>query len=123
VVGTVTMDPLDTNPESAQSIKGFRTFVEKYMPGVDMSDTNYLFGYIQGSLLEQLLKQCGDDLSRENIIKQARNFKDIVLPMVQPGIKVNTTPQINMNFTQMRLQRWNGSGWEVFTEAIDAASE
>ena len=57
-------------------MKNFRAFVDKYMPGIDIADNNYLFGYTQGMLLEQLIKQCGDDLSRENIIKQARNFQE-----------------------------------------------
>ena len=53
-------------------MKNFLAFVDKYMPGTDIADTNYLFGYQQGMLLEQILKQCGNDLSRENIIKQAK---------------------------------------------------
>jgi hypothetical protein len=72
------------------------------MPGIDIADTNYLFGYTQGLLLEQIIKQCGNDLSRENIIKQSKNLKDVVLPTVLPGIRVNTTEKSNMNFSQMR---------------------
>ena len=104
-------------------MKNFRAFVDKYMPGIDIADNNYLFGYTQGMLLEQLIKQCGDDLSRQNIIKQARNFRDVVLPTVQPGIKVNTSDKVNMDFTQMRLQRWTGTHWDLFGEVLDAASE
>jgi branched-chain amino acid transport system substrate-binding protein len=104
-------------------MKGFRAFVAKYMPGVDIADTNYLFGYTQGMLLEQIIKQCGDDLSRENILKQAKSLKDVVLPTTLPGIKINTSDKINMNFTQMRLQRWTGTSWEQFSDALDAASE
>jgi len=123
IVGTVTMDPADSQWDQNEGMKNFRTFVDKYMPGVDIADTNYLFGYTQAMLLEQLIKQCGDDLSRENIIKQARSFHDLVLPTVLPGIKINTSNKINMNYTQMRLQRWTGTHWDLFNEVLDASSE
>ena len=92
------------------------------MPGVDIADTNYLFGYKQGMLLEHLLKQCGNDLSRENIIRQAKNLKNVALPTLLPGITINTTDKINMNYTQMRLQRWTGTHWDQFSEVLDASS-
>ena len=123
IVGTVTMDPADSQWDQNEGMKNFRTFVDKYMPGVDIADTNYLFGYTQGMLLEQLIKQCGDDLSRENIIKRARSFHDLVLPTVLPGIRINTSNKINMNYTQMRLQRWTGTHWDLFNEVLDASSE
>jgi len=123
IVGTVTMDPADSQWDQNEGMKNFRAFVDKYMPGIDIADTNYLFGYTQGMLLEQLIKQCGDDLSRENIIKQARSFHDVVLPTVLPGIKINTSNKINMNYTQMRLQRWTGNHWDLFNEVLDASSE
>jgi branched-chain amino acid transport system substrate-binding protein len=123
IVGTVTMDPADSQWDQSEGMKNFRAFVDKYMPGIDIADTNYLFGYTQGMLLEQLIKQCGDDLSRENIIKQARSFHDVVLPTVLPGIRINTSNKINMNYTQMRLQRWTGTHWDLFNEVLDASSE
>jgi branched-chain amino acid transport system substrate-binding protein len=123
VVGTITKDATDSIWDQDEGMKNFRAFVDKYMPGIDIADNNYLFGYTQGMLLEQLIKQCGDDLSRENIVKQAKNFRDVVVPTVQPGIKVNTSDKVNMNFTQMRLQRWTGTHWDLFGEVLDAASE
>ena len=123
IVGTVMLDPVDPKLKNNEGVKGYLAFVDKYMPGIDIADGNYFFGYTQGMLLEQLLKQCGNDLSRENIIKQAKNFKNLVLPPVQPGILVNTTPTLNMNYTQLRLQRWTGSDWELFTDAIGAGSD
>ena len=123
IVGTITMDPTDAQWDNNEGMKNFRAFVDKYMPGIDIADTNYLFGYTQAMLLEHLIRQCGNDLSRENIIKQARNLKDVVLPTVLPGIKINTSAKINMNFTQMRLQRWTGTRWDQFSDVLDAASE
>ena len=74
-------------------------------------------------LLEHLIKQCGNDLSRENIIKQAKNLKEVILPTVLPGIRINTSDKSNMNYKQMRLQRWTGTRWDQFSEVLDAASE
>lgn len=123
IVGTITMDPTDSQWDNNEGMKNFRAFIDKYLPGVDIADTNYLFGYTQGMLLEYLIKQCGKDLSRENIIKQAKSLKDVVLPTVLPGIKINTSDKANMNFTQMRLQRWTGTHWDQFSEVLDATSE
>ena len=123
IVGTMTMDPTDSQWDDNAGMKGFRAFVDKYMPGIDIADSNYLFGYTQGLILEQIIKQCGNDLSRENIIRQAKNLKDVVIPTVLPGIKINTTAKSNMDFTQMRLQRWTGTHWDQFSEVLDASSE
>jgi ABC-type branched-subunit amino acid transport system substrate-binding protein len=123
IVGTITMDPTDSQWDNNQGMKDFRSFVDKYMPGIDIADTNYLFGYTQGMLLEHLIRQCGNDLSRENIIKQAKSLKDVVLPTVLPGIRINTSDRINMNFTQMRLQRWTGTRWDQFSDVLNATSE
>jgi branched-chain amino acid transport system substrate-binding protein len=123
ISGTMMMDPTDAQWDNNEGMKNFRAFVDKYMPGIDISDNNYLFGYVQGMLLERLIQQCGNDLSRENIIKQAKSFRDVALPTALPGILVNTSDKIDMNFTQMRLQRWTGTHWDQFSEVLDGASE
>jgi len=104
-------------------MKAYLAFFEKYLPGSDISNTSYLTGYQQGILLEQILKQCGDDLSRENILRQAKSLRDVVVPTALPGIKINTSPTNNMVWTQMRLQRWNGTSWELFGDVLDARSD
>ena len=123
VNGTMTKDVTDPQWDNDPEMKGFRAFIDKYMPGVDISDANYQFGYIQGMLLEQLISQCGNDLSRENVLKQAKNLRDLAIPTVLPGIRINTSETVNQHFTQMRLQRWTGTHWEQFSELLDAASD
>jgi hypothetical protein len=123
VVGTITKDATDPQWEQDEGVKNFKAFIDKYLPGVDVAENNYLYGYTQAMLLEQLIKQCGDDLSRENIIKQAKNLHDVVLPTIQPGIKVNTSDKVNMDYTQLRLQRWTGTRWDLFGDVLDATSE
>ncbi|MDF0518676.1 ABC transporter substrate-binding protein [Bradyrhizobium yuanmingense] len=123
IVGQNLMDPVDTQWANDAGMKNYRAFLEKYMPGADVADTNIQYGYVQAVLLEHLMKQCGSDLSRENIIKQAKSLKNVMLPTLLPGISVNTSDKINMNYTQMRLQRWSGTAWELFGEVLDASSE
>jgi branched-chain amino acid transport system substrate-binding protein len=64
------------------------------------------------------LKQCGDDLSRENIMKQAINLKDLELPLLLPGIKVNTSPTNYSPIRQMQLAKFNGESWELFGDVL-----
>jgi branched-chain amino acid transport system substrate-binding protein len=123
IVGTIVMDATDAQWDNTDAMKNYRAFIDKYMPGVDIADGNYLFGYTQAMLLEHLIKQCGNDLSRENIIKQAKSLKNVALPTLLPGISVTTSDKINMNYTQMRLQRWTGTRWDLFSEVLDASSE
>jgi branched-chain amino acid transport system substrate-binding protein len=123
IVGSITIDPADSQWDQNEGAKAYRAFVDKYLPGIDISENNYLYGYTQAMLLEHLLRQCGDDLSRANIIKQAKSLHDVALPTLLPGITVNTSDKINMNFTQMRLQRWTGDHWDLFSEVLDASSE
>ena len=113
-------DPSDTRWNDDEGMKAYRTFFDKYLVGADINDNNYLTGYNQGGLLEQLLKQCGGDLSRENVVVQMHAIKDLQLPMILPGILANTRPDQNAAFTQLKLQRWSGDKWEVFSDVIAA---
>jgi ABC-type branched-subunit amino acid transport system substrate-binding protein len=123
IVGTPNKDPNDPRWSEDAAVKAYRAFFEKYLSGGDITNTSYLTGYQQGMVLEQILTQCGDDLSRANIIKQAKSLRDFVLPTALPGVKINTSASINMVWTQMQLQRWNGTSWDQFGEILDAASE
>ena len=123
IVGTPNKDPNDPKWSDDAGVRDYRAFFEKYLNGADITNTSYLTGYQQGMVLEQILKQCGNDLSRANIATQAKSLKDLVLPTALPGIKINTGASSNMVWTQMRLQRWNGASWDQFGEVLDAASE
>jgi branched-chain amino acid transport system substrate-binding protein len=123
ISGTYSKDPTDPRWANDPDIVNYRAVFSKYLAGADIADTGYLIGYRQGMLLEQLLRQCGDDLSRENILKQARNFKNLVLPTALPGIKINTNETNSKAWTQLQLQRWTGSSWELFGEVLDGDSD
>lgn len=120
VAATVTKDPNDKKWADDPGMKWYRAHFDKYLSGSDIGDNNYLFGTQQGQILEQVLKQCGDDLSRENIVKQARNVRGLVLPTLIPGIAINTGPDNSMAYTQLQLQRWTGSSWEQFGGVLSA---
>jgi branched-chain amino acid transport system substrate-binding protein len=123
IVGTPNKDPNDPKWQDDSGVKDYRAFFEKYLAGADITNTSYLTGYQQGMVLEQILKQCGGDLSRANIAAQVKSLRDFVLPTALPGIRINTSPTSNMVWTQMQLQRWNGTSWDQFGEVLDAASE
>ncbi len=123
IVGTFIKDPTDSKWDDDAGMKDFRAFFARYMAGSDIGDTNYLTGYQQGMILEQILKQCGEDLSRENIVMQAKSLKNLVLPTAMPGISINTSATNNMIWNQLQLQRWSGSHWEQFGEVLDVMSE
>jgi branched-chain amino acid transport system substrate-binding protein len=123
IVGAINKDVVDPTWKDDPAMQAYRAFLDKYLSGVDITNGSYLTGYQQGILLEQILKQCGNDLSRRNILAQAKNLRDFVVPTALPGIKVNTSETENMIWTQMRLQRWTGSTWEAFGEVLDARSE
>jgi branched-chain amino acid transport system substrate-binding protein len=109
-------DPDDPAWKDDAGVKGWREFMIKYVPDVDLHDTNYVNAYNSAMALEAVLKACGDDLSTENILKQAYAIKDLELPMLLPGIKVNTSPSDHIPVDQMQFMRFNGKTWERFGE-------
>jgi branched-chain amino acid transport system substrate-binding protein len=120
IAATATKDPNDARWADDPGMRWYRTHFEKYLPGADIGDNNYLYGTQQGLILEQVLKQCGNDLSRENIVKQARNIQELSLPTLIPGMVINTGPDNSMALTQLQLQRWTGSTWEPFGGVLSA---
>jgi branched-chain amino acid transport system substrate-binding protein len=107
-------DPTDSAWDNDPGMQQFRAFMKKYMPDADASDQNYVNSFNEGMVLVQVLKQCGDDLSRENILRQATNLHHLALPMLLPGITVNTSPTDYYPVKQMQLMRWDGQHWVRF---------
>jgi branched-chain amino acid transport system substrate-binding protein len=107
-------DPDDPAWKDDAGVKAWREFMVKYVPEADLHDTNYVNSYNSAMALEAVLKACGDDLSTENILKQAYAIKDLELPMLLPGIKVNTSPTDHIPVDQMQFMRFNGRSWERF---------
>ena len=86
-------------------------FMKKYYPQGDPTDAANVYGYSTAQTMIQVLKQCGDDLTRENVMKQAANLKNLELPMLLPGIKINTSPTDYFLIQQMQMIRFDGTRW------------
>lgn len=99
-------------------MKQWRDFMKRYLPDADTSDRSYIVGYSVAMTLVQVLKQCGNDLSRENIMRQVTNLKNVDIPMLLPGIRLNSSPTHYRPITQWQLVRWDGSRWVRFGEVL-----
>jgi branched-chain amino acid transport system substrate-binding protein len=113
-------DPMDPTWSEDRGVKDWREFMAMYAPGSDIRDQNYVFGYNFAMALEHVLKAAGNDLSPENIYKQAYSIRDLELPMLLPSIKVNTTPDDHIPVKQMQFMRFDGKRWERFGEILTA---
>jgi branched-chain amino acid transport system substrate-binding protein len=114
-------DPTDPAWKDDPGMQEWRGFMAKYLPGADLTDGNFVFGYGVSKTLMQVLQQCGADLSRENIMKQAANLHDLDLPVLLPGIRINTSPTNYHPIRQMQLERWTGKTWERFGSVIEGS--
>ena len=112
-----------TSPQFANDpgMNEWRAFMKQWMPGADLKDANIVYGYAAGVVLKQVLEQCGDDLSRANIMKQATNLHDLEIATLLPGIKVNTSPTNYHTIRQLQLGRWTGAQWELFGQILEGA--
>lgn len=116
------MDPTDKQWENHEDIKAWRAWMSKYMPNADQGDVNYAFAYAVSSLMKETLKKCGDDLTRANVMRQAANFKNQRIPMVLPGITINTSPTDYYPIQAIQLARFKGESWELFGDVLHAES-
>jgi branched-chain amino acid transport system substrate-binding protein len=119
ITGSYMKDPSDPQWKDDPGYKGWLAFMQKYQPGADLSDINNVYGYCGAQTGMQVFKQCGNDLSRENIMKQAANL-DIQLPMFHAGIRFQTSPTDFFAIKRLRLQRFDGKAWVPFGEPMQA---
>ncbi len=103
------------------AIKAWSAFMDKYFPDGDKEDSNAVFGYAAADTLFQVLTQCGNDLSRENIMRQAASLKNYQSPITLPGIAINTGPTDFRPIEQMRLVQFDGSAWQPIGDVIESA--
>jgi ABC-type branched-subunit amino acid transport system substrate-binding protein len=111
-------DPLDSAWKDDKGMKDWYAFMAKYYPDGDLKDGGNVFGYAAAQTLVQVLKQCGDNLTRENVMKQAASLKDLQLAILLPGIKINTSPTDFAPIQAEQLIRFDGKQWVRFGEVI-----
>ncbi len=115
-------DPTDKQWDDSADMKTWRAWMDKNMPGANQADANYTFAYCVSSLMLETLKRCGDTLTRENVMKQAAGFKKYELPILLPGIAINTSSTDYYPIQAVQLARFKGESWELFGEVMHAES-
>ena len=111
-------DPLDPTWKDDAGMKKYFEFMAKYYPDGDKDSNFNTYGYATAQMLVHVLKQSGDDLTRENVMKQAASMKDVTTDIALPGIKANTSPTDYRVNKQLQMMRFNGERWELFGPII-----
>ena len=107
-------DPTDPTWKDDQNFKDWQAFMEKYFPDGDRTSSFTVYGYAVAHTMVHVLEQCGNDLTRANVMKQAASLKDLSNPMLLPGITINTSATDFFPIEQMRMMRFTGERWELF---------
>jgi ABC-type branched-subunit amino acid transport system substrate-binding protein len=113
-------DASDPQWNNDPGMKDFLAFLAKDFSEGDKLDQSTIVGYSAAQTLVQVLKQCGDDLTRENIMKQAANLKDFRVEMLLPGIKINTSPTDFAPISSLQLMKFSGLRWDLFGDVMTA---
>src|ERR1700681_966906 len=111
-------DASDPQWANDEGMKKFMAFIDKYMPGSNISDANLVYAYAAAQTMVQVLKQAGDDLTRENVMKQAASLKDFAPDTLIPGIRINTSATDYAPIKQLQMMRFKGEKWELFGDII-----
>jgi ABC-type branched-subunit amino acid transport system substrate-binding protein len=111
-------DPTDPLWKDDPGMKKWREFMTKWNADADQTNANNAYAYVESQALIQVLKQCGDNLTRENVMKQAASLKDFTSDMLLPGITINTSADDYFPIEQMQLMRFNGESWDLFGPII-----
>jgi ABC-type branched-subunit amino acid transport system substrate-binding protein len=112
-------DPSDPQWKDDPGLKQYFDFMAKYYPEGDKESTINTYGYSTAQLLITILKQCGDDLTRDNVMKQAANLKNVTGDLSLPGMVVNTSPTDYRVNKQLQMMKFNGERWELFGSIIE----
>jgi ABC-type branched-subunit amino acid transport system substrate-binding protein len=113
-------DASDPQWAGDEGMKKFMAFIDKYMPGSNISDANLVYGYAAAQTMVQVLKQAGDNLTRENVMKQAAGLMDFAPDTLLPGIKINTSASDFAAIEQLKMQQFKNGQWVLFGDIISA---
>ena len=114
-------DPTDPQWKDDPGFKAWLAFMDKYYPDGDKSDSGNLYGPSIAATTVQVLRQCGDELTRENVMKQAANLHDFTTPLLLPGVKINTSPTDFAPIKQVQMGRFDGERWRLFGSLLTGA--
>ena len=116
------MDATDKQWDDNAEMKAWRVWMDKNMPSANKADANHIYGYAVAVLMTETLKRCGDNLTRANLMKQAASFQKFRVPLILPGILVNTSPTDFYPLQAVQLQRFKGETWDLFGDVLAAES-
>ncbi|MGB3446003.1 MAG: ABC transporter substrate-binding protein [Xanthobacteraceae bacterium] len=116
-------DASDPQWKDDAGMKKFMAFVEKYMPGANVADANMVYGYSAAQTMVHVLEQCGDDLTRANIMKQAANIKQFVPDTLIPGIHVKTSAADFAPIEQLKMMKFTNGKWDLFGDVLSAETD
>jgi hypothetical protein len=117
-ISVLALVPILKGEQTNPAIMEYGEFLKKYAPGVELDNVYGEYAYTIAGALIELLKQCGNDLTRENIMRQAANLKGIRLPLLIPGITINTSPDNYRTLSAGYLARFDGENWVVFGDLV-----
>ncbi|WP_439358774.1 ABC transporter substrate-binding protein [Bradyrhizobium sp. DASA03007] len=115
-----TKDGSDPQWNADDGMKKFYNFLAQYAPKANKLDAGVVFGYAAAQTMVKVLQMCGDDLTRENVMKQAASLKDFEPDTLLPGIKINTAPDNFAPIEQLQMMRFKGKKWELFGDIISS---
>ena len=115
-------DPTDPQWVNDTGYKQWLAFMNKYYPDGDKTDNQTVYGYSIGEVTARILKACGDNLTRENVMQQAANFRNVQLPMVIPGVTLNSGPTDFQLIKQAQMRRFNGERYVPFGPVLSGAN-
>jgi branched-chain amino acid transport system substrate-binding protein len=115
-------DPTDKQWDDSADMKKWREWMNKWMAGANQADANYIYAYAVSFLMHETLKKCGDNLTRENLMRQAANHQKLLVPLLLPGITVSTSPTDFYPVQSVQLQSFKGETWELFGDVMSAES-
>lgn len=119
VTSSYQKDIFDEQWADDPDVKEYFAFLKQYLPSADQRNTNYATGYINARLLAHVLQACGDDLSRDNVLRQATSLRAVSLPLLLPDVTVSTGPDDYLPFQQLRLRRFDGKSWIALSGLLD----
>jgi branched-chain amino acid transport system substrate-binding protein len=115
-------DPTDKRWDDDADMKTWRVWMDKYCPGGNQGDANYIYGYGVSFLMHETLKRCGDTLTHENVMKQAASFQKFKSPVLLPGITISTSATDFYPLQSVQLQSFKGETWDLFGDVMAAES-
>ncbi|HEX6002041.1 MAG TPA: ABC transporter substrate-binding protein, partial [Hyphomicrobiaceae bacterium] len=116
-------DATDPQFQKDADMIAWNAFMDKYHPQGDKTSSFTVYGYAVASTMLEVLKRAGDNLTRENVMKQAASLKGVEIPMLLPGIKINTSATDFYPIQSVRLERFDGKTWHLFGDVLSNESE